>query len=312
MEQKMEYIYAVYQEGSISRAAQKLFISQPALSLAIQRVEKSLGRTIFDRSHSPLRLTRVGELYIQKYHEIKRLEREFENQVNDLYDLKKGTLIMGGTQFILSYIFAPVLTKFSRQYPQITIQLLECRSDTAQSLLLEGSIDTYLRASPCASSLRPIGKAFVDHLLIAVPKHYQQEHDLPPERLTMDMVVRDEHLHAPHADFLRLSKLPFLQLSPGNNLHNRIIELFREHGAVPEIKMQVEQFATSCFLADSGMGATLVSAMMIKQGFGHNLFFYKVNSPLLVREFYFVGRQKGYISSSTKSFMQMLHGWYSY
>ena len=60
MEQDMEYIYQVYRDQSFSKAAENLFMTQPALSLAIRRVEDRLGAELFDRSRRPLRLTQAG------------------------------------------------------------------------------------------------------------------------------------------------------------------------------------------------------------------------------------------------------------
>ena len=65
MFQGMEYIYTVYKEKSFSKAAKKLFISQPSLSATVKRIEKKIGAPIFDRSTKPLTLTECGEKYIQ-------------------------------------------------------------------------------------------------------------------------------------------------------------------------------------------------------------------------------------------------------
>ena len=60
MEQEMRYIWQVWQEGSFSRAAEKLYMTQPALSIAVKRVEAGLGAELFDRSRHPLELTQAG------------------------------------------------------------------------------------------------------------------------------------------------------------------------------------------------------------------------------------------------------------
>ena len=77
-----EYIYAVYEEKSFSKAAQKLYITQPALSTAVKKVETRLGRPIFDRSTSPVRLTECGEKYIHYAEHLMDMENEFENYCN--------------------------------------------------------------------------------------------------------------------------------------------------------------------------------------------------------------------------------------
>ena len=61
MQQEMEYIFEVYKEKNFTRAAEKLFITQPALSMAVQKVEERLGMPVFDRSTKPLSLTEAGE-----------------------------------------------------------------------------------------------------------------------------------------------------------------------------------------------------------------------------------------------------------
>ena len=79
-----EYVYAVYEEKSFSKAAQKLYITQPALSTAIKKVEKKIGTPIFDRSTSPIGLTPGGEVYIDAIEKLFALEQNTLNQLNNL------------------------------------------------------------------------------------------------------------------------------------------------------------------------------------------------------------------------------------
>ena len=96
MFQGMEYVYEVYLEKSFSKAAEKLFISQPSLSANVKRVEHHIGYPIFDRSTKPLSLTECGVQYIKAVEKIKSIQNEFEGFVNDWGDLKKGALTLGG------------------------------------------------------------------------------------------------------------------------------------------------------------------------------------------------------------------------
>ena len=99
-----EYIYAVYEEKSFSKAAQKLYITQPALSTAVKKVETRLGRPIFDRSTSPIGLTPSGEIYIDAIEKLYDLEENTVNQLNNLNGLLTGRLNIGGSIFFLSLI----------------------------------------------------------------------------------------------------------------------------------------------------------------------------------------------------------------
>ena len=95
-----EYVYAVYEEKSFSKAAQKLYITQPALSTAIKKVEKKIGSPIFDRSTSPIGLTPSGEVYIDAIEKLFVLEQNTLNQLNNLNGLLAGKLAVGGTIFL--------------------------------------------------------------------------------------------------------------------------------------------------------------------------------------------------------------------
>lgn len=313
MDQEMEYIYTVYQEGSISKAAEKLFITQPALSIAIRRAESKLNAMLFDRSQHPLKLTNVGEIYLQKYHEIKILEKELTSQISDIHELQQGELVIGGTHFILSYVLAPVLSKFSSQYPNIVIRLFECSSSQLESLLINGTIDLCLKCDECNTSVQPMDDAFQDHLLMAVPKAYVSQYNLPDNGLTLDMVKNDQHLHN-HSGFIDLqclANLPFIALTSGNNLRERFMELFKQNSLEPNVKMQIEQIVTAYHLADNGIGATLTSAMIVKNNRSNNLVFYKIDSPLMIRDFKVIGRRKRYISNTSARFIEMLRMHYA-
>ena len=112
-----EYIYAVYEEKSFSKAAQKLYITQPALSTAVKKVETRLGRPIFDRSTSPIGLTPSGEIYIDAIEKLYDLEENTVNQLNNLNGLLTGRLNIGGSIFFSSYVLPSLLAEFSRRYP---------------------------------------------------------------------------------------------------------------------------------------------------------------------------------------------------
>ena len=94
--QGMDYVYAVWQEKSFSAAARKLFVSQPALSASVRKVERELGLPIFDRSTTPLQLTDAGRAYIEAAERIFRIKRDLKSYCDDLAGLESGTLRLGG------------------------------------------------------------------------------------------------------------------------------------------------------------------------------------------------------------------------
>ena len=84
MAPELTYLYAVYTEGSFSKAAEKLFITQPALSIAIKKIEDEIGMPLFDRKKKPLTLTDAGEIYIDAIKKMQITEMESMQKINDI------------------------------------------------------------------------------------------------------------------------------------------------------------------------------------------------------------------------------------
>lgn len=140
----MEYVHAVYQEKSISRAAERLCISQPSLSANIKRIEGKVGYPLFDRSTKPLSLTECGEKYIQSIEKIMAVENEFADYVNDWGDLKTGSLVLGGSSLFASWVLPGLIGRFSARYPKVHVELVEESTAELARLLQQGRIDMML------------------------------------------------------------------------------------------------------------------------------------------------------------------------
>ncbi len=140
MRNELEYIYLVYQKGSFTKAAQALYLTQPALSIAIQKIENEIGMPLFDRNQKPLGLTAAGRIYIDKIEQMRVLETELQSQLLDLTDMNTGTLRIGATSYIISRILPPVLLAFKKEYPGISLDIVEAGAYELKELLRTGSL----------------------------------------------------------------------------------------------------------------------------------------------------------------------------
>ena len=138
---EMDYVYEVYKERSFSAAARKLFVSQPALSTAIRKLEESLGIVIFDRSISPISLTEAGKVYIAAVEEIRAIERRAMEEIADMSELRIRHLTVSGENFVASFIMPRVMKRFFGKYGGIDVDLVESNSPDLRKLLLTDQID---------------------------------------------------------------------------------------------------------------------------------------------------------------------------
>ena len=138
---RKDMIYTIYQEKSFSKAAQKLFVSQPSLSAMVKRIEDEMGTTLFDRTSKPIRMTEVGMEYIRAVEAITRLERSFENYLSEYQDLQKGSLTIGSNQLISSLVLPKYVSAFVSRYPQISLHLIDDNSVTLENMITAGELD---------------------------------------------------------------------------------------------------------------------------------------------------------------------------
>ena len=137
----MEYVYAVYREGSFQKAAEKLFVSQPSVSASVRRAEERVGSRLFDRSRKPLALTECGEAYIACAEKIFAMERDFTEYVNDWEGLRRGKLAVGGSSLFSSLLLPPMMASFRERYPGITLTLAEETTPRLEEMLRQGTGD---------------------------------------------------------------------------------------------------------------------------------------------------------------------------
>ena len=144
--------YAVARAGNISRAAKELFISQPAISKSISKLEESLGMALFIRNSRGVSLTAEGQVLFQHVEAAFEALERGENELKQIQNLHIGQLKIGVSNTLCKYILLPYLKGFIAQYPHVRI-LIESQ-DTARtiSMLEQQKLDIGLIAASTASS----------------------------------------------------------------------------------------------------------------------------------------------------------------
>lgn len=305
MQQEMEYVYEVYKEKNFTRAAEKLFITQPALSMAIQKVEERLGMPLFDRSTRPLSLTEAGEAYIEHIRRVRHMETELEQQIQDIRDLNTGTITIGGSHYLNSCILPPILSRFLGKYPGIEIRIEEASSAELADRLSRQMIDLTFSCSPGFIQDFERTPAFTDHILLAVPKAMDRDPGRIPKSLTAEDILTGRHLEkdCPSVSLREFAEFPFILLSEGNNLHDRSREMFEEAGVQPRVRMVLSQLATAYHFADAGIGAAFVSDRLTMPHM-NGVNYYRLDSELTTRQFYLLLPKRRYISAAVQRFME--------
>ena len=121
----LKYIETILETGSITKAAKKLFVSQPSLSQYIRRVEEDNDIELFDRTSQPWVLTEDGQFYMETERKIESIYRQREQFFSDKHMLTSGEVFIGSTQYRSNTVLSKVLPVYRKRYPDIKIHLLE-------------------------------------------------------------------------------------------------------------------------------------------------------------------------------------------
>lgn len=309
MFQGMRYVYAVYQEMSFSRAAKKLFLSQPSLSNAVRKEEERLGFPVFDRDTNPIRLTEPGREYIKAVEAILAVESGFESYLSDLGELKTGSLTIGGTNFFISYVLPPLLSRFTGRYPAIQIELVEGTTAELSEKLKLGGLDLLIDNSVMDPAVYGKRLLQTEHLLLAVPARFPSTSQAEGYALNASAVKAGRHLDGDFepAPLKCFKDDPFLLLREGNDTRERAINICRANHFTPNIRLELEQQITAYNLSCQGMGISFLGDSLIRSVPGaQGLLFYKLDHPDAVREVSLYYGKNRYLSRAVTAFLDMI------
>ena len=139
-----EIVMAILRSGNFTSAAKNMFISQPALSQAVRKIEKKLGAPIFYRNTEPITLTEAGQVYIDALKRVMAINTRLINNISEILHENKGKFRLGISLQRGMQLLPLVIPDFARQYPYVKIELLEHGSWALEKLLHDGMCDIAL------------------------------------------------------------------------------------------------------------------------------------------------------------------------
>ncbi|MBS6953359.1 MAG: LysR family transcriptional regulator [Clostridium sp.] len=244
--QQLRYILTIYEEGSISKAAQKLFISQPALSHHLIKLETELGIQIFDRTTTPLSLTYVGTKYIEFIQKVLYEENQISKMIEDISTMNIGKLVIGIPSNRSLQILPRVLPGFTVKYPGIQLQVKEFRSAVLETMILNNEIDLACMVPQSSSPLITFTPLFNENVLLAVPR------DNP-----VNEILRGKNSANP----ILFQNYPFILIKEGHRLRYISDDVFEQHHIQPRCILETSNVDLAIRLSASGLGISFVTSL---------------------------------------------------
>jgi len=259
--------YAVAKCGSLTKAAQELYISQPAVSQSIKQLENQLGVSLFNRTHKGMELTPSGgKLIFKNVEQALCLIESAEDSISELKSTATGTIRIGATDSIFSHLIADKLAEYTEKYPQVKLELISSTSPNTLGQLKDGRCDVAFINLPLSDS---------DVKFITTVSHLN------------DIFVAGNkfaHLKGKELSLKNLQEYPLLMIEE-NTVHRRALANFTQTLGLelsPDIEVANWDFMIK--LAVKGMGIGCVPREYCeKQLLSGELFEVKTNPPLPVR-----------------------------
>ena len=274
-----EYFLTVIKCGSLSKAAEALYISQPSLTKQIKHLEARLGTRLFNHDSKPLQLNAAGEIYQQYLLETMQKDAQLLKKLQEANENKRGRLSIGVPSFLGQYLLPSILPSFYKIYPNVTIDLREDSGAILQSAVASGELDIAFAYVPVTEVNVQQVKLSSEHVLIAVPT---SEPLTEEERRRGTIRIRSRE-----PDFL--PELPYCIPAENQMLGRSAHKLFVNRSIVPKVLIRSKNPVTCMNLIISmKQGAAFVPSYILPQlspFLRENLIFYQLDAPELEWDF---------------------------
>jgi len=187
---QLEYFREIYLTGSYSVAAAKLGITQPALSLQIQKLEEELDFKLLDRTRRPLRLTEEGEVFYQKSVEILQEIEQLKNVALELVAEVKGTLRLGVIPTLAPYLIPLFAEKLRQKYPALQLEVFELKTEEIVDELKMAQLDCGIISTPIGEQKLKFDPIFYERFFAYVSEKHPYFQN---EKIDID-TVREEDI----------------------------------------------------------------------------------------------------------------------
>lgn len=295
---QLKYALVLAQEGSFSRAAETLNISQPSLSQYIKKIETQVGAELFKRTSGEVQLTDAGRAYLEAGKKILSLEHQMQNQLADLTEYRGGTVCIGISPYRSVHMIPRVLQEFDRLYPNVRLIVREKSGHELLDAAIHGEFDLCVISLPVDASCFECETILREEIVIAVKKDTELYARLCENAKTQNgrkFPAVDLHL-VEGCDFAMLDEYMRMRI-----VTDRILEQ-----ASVQIREKVGLSSNEALLsaAATGVCAAFVPSGMV-DGASEQLGFFSLCQDAVFRDVGLIRRKDQYLSRPIKALIEI-------
>ena len=247
---QLRILKAIITEGSFKKAADSLYVSQPAISLQIQNLEKQLNIPLFERTNKKATLTEAGNMLLRYGSRILALCEETCRALEDIQNLQGGSLVIGASQTTGTYLMPRLIGLFRQRYPQVNVQLQVHSTRLISWSVANGQVDLAVIGGEVPNELKNI---------LQITSYAEDE---------LALILPISHTFAKVSDIQKedLYRLRFIALDTQSTIRKVIDKILYQHDIDSsrfKIEMELNSVEAIKNAVQSGLGAAFVSVSAI-------------------------------------------------
>lgn len=290
---QLQYIITVAEEKNITRAAEKLYISQPSLSLSIRSLEKELNITLFERKNGVLTLTYAGSIFYDWAVSTLNSKKQLSVKLNDISNHIRHLIRIGISPHRSPIILPPILEKFYEIYPKSEILVVEESTYNLKKMLEKEQLDFIIDIAHTDTINYQSHLLVEEKLVLAVPSSYIKKF---PEKWNKNNPISLEIL----TDF------PFILLSTEHFIGNMTQKICDSVSFHPNIRITCNALETAIVSVKQQLGISIVPEIYKKQGYGEGkICYFEIDNIHGTRQICLVHHKKLYLHSQLNALIQL-------
>lgn len=283
---QLEVLIAVANERGFSRAADKLYRTQPAISQAIRRLEEEVGEPLFDRSSKDGTLTASGQVLLKYAQQIINLRRDAKLAVKELKDLQRGKVTLGANEYTVMYLL-PVISVYRVRHPHIKIEVKRDLASRIPSEVLKRDVEIGIVSfHPPDPALQTVPVATDELALIVAPNH----------PLAGKKIVSVKELGVE----------TFIAHNVRSPYREKVVQTFEKHRTPLNISMELPTLEAIKRFVEQGMGVALVPRLAAQAEIDRGqIVAITVREMRLERKLYLIYRKGAKLSHAARAFLNV-------
>lgn len=278
---------AIVDTGSFTRAGEKLYVSQSAVSRQIKLLEEELGDQVFKRIHRKIYLTPTGEILLQYTRKIFNEVRLMTGEIRDVTHLRRGTLRLAGGMSVCTYLFPSLLKEYQEIHPAIELTIATGTNEEILRMLKSDQVDLALLSLPFTDQDLEVHPALTEEMVLVT----EREHPLAELRIIT---------------FKDLAPYTFIHFERGANTRRLLDDIFREEGVSFHSSMELQNVEITKPLVEIGLGISIIPYPAVaKDGEKRSLCCHRIGGRRLYRELGWILLKSDYTPRAVRQLLEL-------